>query len=123
MLRPASHPAHHSPWLPPVAFINSDRGGPSHATTTGSWIGVDLEVSSQWLSLIAIEDNLLSRHHHWNLKVVFLGDLPKVHDRRKTRATIMGRSGCRRSADVTNEQPRCSHDIGMMTRILVLMMT
>ena len=99
MLRLASRPAHHSPWLPPVAFINSDRGDPSHTTTTGSWIGVDLEVRppvafinsdrgnpshatttgiwigvdleviSQWLSLIAIKENLLSRHHHWNLGV------------------------------------------------------
>ena len=74
MLRPASRPAHHSPWLPPVAFINSNQGDPSHATITGSWIGVDLEVSSQWLLLKAIEENLFSRHYHWNLEVVFLGD-------------------------------------------------
>ena len=43
-LRLASRTAYHSPWLSPVAFINSDRGDPSHTTTTGSWIGVDLEV-------------------------------------------------------------------------------
>ena len=33
-----------SEWLPPVTFINSDRGNSSHATTTGSGSGVDLEV-------------------------------------------------------------------------------
>ena len=37
----------------------------SHTTTTGIEIGVDLEVISKWLSLIAIEENLLLRHYHW----------------------------------------------------------
>ena len=44
MLHPASHPAYYLPWLPPVAFINSNWGNPSHATTTGFQIGVNLEV-------------------------------------------------------------------------------
>ena len=75
MLRPASRPAHHSPWLLPVTFIIAIEETPSHATTTGIGIGVDLKVISHWLSLIAIEENLLLYHYHWNLEVVFLGDL------------------------------------------------
>ena len=43
MLHPASHPAHHSPWLPPVAFINNDQGYFFHITITKIYIGVDLE--------------------------------------------------------------------------------
>ena len=58
MLRPASRPAHHftrgsRQWLSLIAI----EVNPSHATTTGSGPGVDLEVVFQWLSLIAIEVN------------------------------------------------------------------
>ena len=44
-----------SEWLPLMAFINSGQGYSSHATTTGSGSGVDLEVVFQWLLLISIE--------------------------------------------------------------------
>ena len=36
MLRLASRPAYHLLWLSPVAFINSNQGYSSYATTTGS---------------------------------------------------------------------------------------
>ena len=43
-----------SEWLPRMAFFNSGQGYSSHATTTGSEPGVDLEVVFQWLSLITV---------------------------------------------------------------------
>ena len=53
-----------SKWLSLVALICSNRGNSSHATTTGSRFGIDLEVvfliDLQWLSLIAIEGTLLT---------------------------------------------------------------
>ena len=76
MLRPASRTAHHSPWLPPVVLINSDRGDPSHPTTTGSWIGVDLEVVVR----VGLQSILLEAHAR------FLGLL-------KMRAAMMRRPG------------------------------
>ena len=85
-LRPASRTAHHSPWLPPVAFINSDRGDPSHTTTTGSWIGVDLEVRPP----VAF---INSDRGKPPLTPPPLGsgskNLLEVHDRMKTRASMM----------------------------------
>ena len=115
MLRPASRPAHHSPWLPPVAFINSDRGDPSHTTTTGSWIGVDLEVRPP----VAF---INSDRGKPPLTPPPLGSgsknseyLLEVHDRMKMRAAMLRRCSSR----MTNEGPGCSHDMGVVTRMLV----
>ena len=88
-LRPASRTAHHSLWLPPVAFINSDRGKPP---LTPPPLGFGSKNSKHLL---------------------------EVHNRMKTRAVMLRRYSSR----MTNEGPRCSHDMRVMTRMMVSMMT
>ena len=80
-----------SEWLPPMAFINSGRGYSSHATTTGSGSGVDLEV----VFLVGLQSTLLEAHAR------SLGSL-------KTRAAMMRRCS---SVEVTDERPGCGHDL------------
>ena len=88
-LCPASRTTHYSPWLPSVAFINSDRGDSSYTTTTKSWIGVDLEVRPP-VSFINSDQGKpplpppVLRSGSKNSE-----HLLKVHDRIKTRASII----------------------------------
>ena len=74
-----------------MAFINSGRGYSSHATTTGSGSGVDLEV----VFLVGLQSTLLKAHTR------FLGSL-------KMRATMMRRGS---SVEITDERPGYDHDL------------
>ena len=114
MLHPASRPAHHLPWLPSMAFINSNRG------------------------------NLLSRHYHWNrdrcwsgsnLPVAFInsnwGKPPLTLPPLESRSSYPRRlpSTCPRSTIGRKRMLQWwrrlgrSHDIRIVTRILESMMT
>ena len=98
MLCPASRPAHHFTcgslqWLSLIAIEVNH----SHATTTGFGPGIDLGV----VFLVWAQGSC------W------------VFCRWTMHAAIMRRC----SSCMTNERPGCSHDMGMVVRILKLMMT
>ena len=82
---------------------------PSHTTTTGSWIGVDLEVRPLVAFINSDRGKPLSRHHHWDLEV----RTPSTC----SRSTI----GWRRVLRWWRRLGR-SHNMGRVTRILKSMM-